>query len=288
MSLGIALALVCAAATQLGFLCKHRGASTAPLVDARRPLRSARSLFGSRWFALGMAVAVVAWVLHVGALAMAPLSTVQAVMSTGVVMMAVLGAKLFGHIVGARQWAGVAMTAAGLALLVVTLPSSEGHAAFAVPVLLTFELGTLALGVFLIAAPKLGAPAHHHGALLGGAAGVLFGVSDVSLKALTGATGDGLAGLLLSPWIPVAVVASVLAFLASARGFQEGAAVPVIACTSTAANLTTIIGGILVFGDALAAGLMLIVQLAAFAMVAAASLLTPSGHGAPLPQAQPA
>jgi len=285
LSLGIALALVCAAATQLGFLCKHRGASTAPLVDARRPLRSARSLFGSRWFALGMAVAVVAWVLHVGALAMAPLSTVQAVMSTGVVMMAVLGAKLFGHIVGARQWAGVAMTAAGLALLVVTLPSSEGHAAFAVPVLLTFELGTLALGVFLIAAPKLGAPAHHHGALLGGAAGVLFGVSDVSLKALTGATGDGLAGLLLSPWIPVAVVASVLAFLASARGFQEGEAVPVIACTSTAANLTCIVGGILVFGDALAAGLMLVVQLAAFAMVAAASLLTPSGHGAPLPQA---
>jgi drug/metabolite transporter (DMT)-like permease len=239
LSLGIVLALACAAVTQLGFLCKHRGASSAPLVDARRPLRSARSLFASKWFALGMAVAVVAWVLHVAALALAPLSTVQAVMSTGVVMMAVLGAKLFGHVVGARQWAGVGLTAAGLALL-------------------------------------------------GGAAGVLFGVSDVSLKALTGATGDGLAGLVLSPWIPIAVLASVLAFLASARGFQEGDAVPVIACTSTAANLTTIVGGILVFGDALAAGLMLIVQLAAFAMVAAASLLTPSGHGAPLPQAQPA
>jgi len=289
LSLGIAMALACAAVTQLGFLCKHRGATSAPLVDARRPLRSARSLFASKWFALGMAIAVVAWVLHVAALAVAPLSTVQAVMSTGVVMMAVLGAKLFGHVVGARQWAGVGLTAAGLALLVVTLPAAEGHsAAFATPVMLAFELGTLALGVFFIAAPKLGAPAHHHGALLGGAAGVLFGVSDVSLKALTGATADGLAGLVLSPWIPIAILASVLAFLASARGFQEGAAVPVIACTSTAANLTTIIGGILVFGDALAAGLMLIVQLAAFAMVAAASLLTPSGHGAPLPQAQPA
>jgi hypothetical protein len=129
-------------------------------------------------------------------------------------------------------------------------------------------------------------PAHHHGALLGGAAGVLFGVSDVALKALTGALGDGLLGLVLSPWIPVAAIASVLAFLASARGFQQGDAVPVIACTSTAANLTCIVGGILVFGDALAAGLLLAVQLAAFALVAAASLLTPSGHGAPV--AQPA
>jgi hypothetical protein len=92
--------------------------------------------------------------------------------------------------------------------------------------------------------------------------------------------------LALSPWIPVAAVASVLAFLASARGFQQGDAVPVIACTSTAANLTAIVGGIVVFGDALAAGVLLVVQLAAFAMVAAASLLTPSGHGAPV--AQPA
>ena len=69
-----------------------------------------------------------------------------------------------------------------------------------------------------------------------------------------------------------------LAFLASARGFQEGDAVPVIACTSTAANLTCIIGGILVFGDALAAGILLFVQIAAFALVAVAALVTPTGQ----------
>jgi drug/metabolite transporter (DMT)-like permease len=277
LELGIVLALACAAATQLGFLCKHRGATSAPPVDARRPLKSARSLFASKWFAVGMAVAAGAWILHVAALAMAPLSTVQAVMSTGVVMLAVLGAKLFGQVVGARQWAGVAMTAIGLLMLVLTLPDSDGHSAFAVPGLMAFEAGTLVLGVLLIAAPKLGAPAHHHGALLGGAAGVLFGVSDVSLKALTGVTGDGIMALALSPWIPVAAVASVLAFLASARGFQEGDAVPVIATTSTAANLTCIVGGILVFGDALAGGILLAVQLAAFALVALAALVTPTG-----------
>jgi hypothetical protein len=124
----------------------------------------------------------------------------------------------------------------------------------------------------------MGAPAHHHGALLGAAAGVLFGVGDVALKALTGAAGDGAIALLLSPWLPIAVIAAALAFLASARGFQEGEAVPVIASTSTAANLTCIIGGILVFGDALAAGVLLAVQLAAFALVAAAALVTPTGQ----------
>jgi multidrug transporter EmrE-like cation transporter len=275
LGLGIGLALVCAVATQLGFLCKHRGAARAPEVRLQQPLRSARALFASRWFAIGMAVAAVAWFLHVAALALAPLSTVQAVLSTGVVMLAVMGDRIFGHAVSPRQWLGVAMTAAGLGLLVLTVPAApDSGSAFAVPGLIAFEAATLALGTLLIAAPKMGAPAQHHGVLLGAAAGVLFGVSDVAVKALT--------GLAASPWLPIAALASVLAFLASARGFQEGEAVPVIASTSTAANLTCIVGGIVVFGDALAAGILLGVQLAAFALVAAAALVTPSGHGRPV------
>jgi drug/metabolite transporter (DMT)-like permease len=286
LELGIGLALVCAVATQLGFLFKHRGAERAPEVRIAQPLRSARALFASRWFAIGMAVAAAAWLFHVAALALAPLSTVQAVLSTGVVILAVMGDRIFGHPVSRRQWTGVAMTATGLGLLVLTVPTTHGTgSAFAVPGLLAFEAAMLAIGTLLIAAPRLGAPAEHHGVLLGASAGVLFGVSDVALKALTGLAHDGVIGVIASPWLPVAAIASVIAFLASARGFQEGEAVPVIASTSTAANLTCIVGGIVVFGDALAAGILLGVQLAAFALVAAAALVTPSGHGRPVAQA---
>lgn len=284
--MGIGLALLCAAATQLGYLCKHRGAVCAPRVRIQEPLRSARELLASRWFAIGMAIAAVAFALHVAALALAPLSTVQAVLSTGVVMLAVLGNGLFGHAVTGRQWLGVGMTAAGLALLVLTLPAPDGTGShFATPGLIAFEAATVVLGALLIAAPRMGAPDHHHGVLLGAAAGVLIGVSDVAVKALTGMAGDGVLGVLASPWLPLAVIAGVVAFLASARGFQEGEAVPVIASTSTAANLTCIVGGIVVFGDALAAGILLGVQLAAFALVAAAALVTPCGEGRPVAQA---
>ena len=285
-NLGLALALVCAALTQLGFLFKHRGANAVPLIEWNRPLRSAGVLLRTKWFMVGVVVGAGAWALHVAALALAPLSVVQAVLSTGVVLLAVLGSRVFGFSVPRRQWAGVGMTAAGLLLLMVTLPRAAGaHAAFAVPGLLAFEGGMLAVGAVLIVVPRLGAPAHHHGAVLGAASGTLFGVSDVALKALTGVAGDGALSIVLSPWLPVAVLASMLAFLASARGFQEGDAVPVIACTSTAANVTCILGGILVFGDALAGGLMLAAQVAAFALVAAAALLTPAGHGRPAPAA---
>lgn len=276
LNLGILLALACAVATQLAFLYKHRGACAAPRVDIRRPLRSARCLFASKWFAIGWSVAVFAWILHVAALAFAPLSVVQAVLSTGVVVLAVLAERLFGFTVGPRQWLGVAMTALGLLLLVITLPTAPGtHSSYSVAGMIAFEGGMLLLGVLLITGPRV-APDHHHGVLLGAAAGVLFGVSDVAIKALTGLVGDGLIGVALSPWMGVALLASVVAFYASARGLQDGEAVPVIAATSTAANVSCILGGIVVFGDPLPSdALGIAVQLFAFALVVVAALVTP-------------
>jgi hypothetical protein len=74
LQLGILLALVCAFATNLGFFYKHRGACAAPPVDIKHPLRTARALYSSKWFAVGMLVATSAWGFHVAALAMAPMS----------------------------------------------------------------------------------------------------------------------------------------------------------------------------------------------------------------------
>ena len=65
--------------------------------------------------------------LHVGALALAPLSIVQAVLSAGLVFLAVLAERFFGFRLGRRQWIGVIITAAGLAVIGLTqepLPAS--------------------------------------------------------------------------------------------------------------------------------------------------------------------
>ena len=86
----------------------------------------------------------------------------------------------------------------------------------------------------------------------------------------------GLLGL-LSPWLLTCVIASVLAFYASARGLQKGEAVPVITLTAAAANVSAIAGGILVFGDPLAREpLGLVLQSLAFVMVIVAAALTPA------------
>jgi drug/metabolite transporter (DMT)-like permease len=273
--IGILLAFACAMATQLGFLYKHRGANAAPTVDMRHPLRTVRQLFASRWFAIGMAVALGAWILHVAALVFAPLSVVQAVLSTGVVMLAVLAERLFGFEVGRRQWLGVAMTAVGLVLLVITLPAHSGtHSAYSVGGMIAFEGGMVAIGALLISGPRIGAPDHHHGVMVGAAAGVLFGVSDVAIKALTGM--GGVLEIVGSPWMAITILASIVAFYASARGLQDGEAVPVIAATSTAANVSCILGGIVVFGDPMPSDTLgIAVQAFAFVLVILAALVTP-------------
>ena len=82
--------------------------------------------------------------------------------------------------------------------------------------------------------------------------------------------------MILSPWLLVAILGSIIAFYASARGLQDGEAVPVIASTSTAANVSCILGGIIVFGDPMPADVLgIVVQIFAFVMVIVAALVTP-------------
>ena len=289
LDLGILLALACAFVANLGFFYKYRGANEVPKVQVLHPLRSARRLYSSKWFALGMLTATGSWGLHVAALALAPMSVIQVSLAAGVVFIAVMADRLFGFEVGRRQWLGLMLTAAGLVLLGVTLPAMHGaHSHFSQAAMISFEAGLFGLGGLLLMGPRMGGPVEHHGVMLGAAAGILFGVSDTAIKALTGITGaHGLLGLALSPWLAVAVVASIVAFYASARGLQDGEAVPVIAVTGTAANIAGIAGGIVVFGDPMAGSTLgVTLQALAFVLVVVASALMPAPvRAAGVPQA---
>ena len=275
---GILLALACALTTNVGFLYKHRGACAAPAVDMKRPFWSAKSLFASRLFALGMLIAVGAWIFHVAAMTIAPLSLVQAVLAGGVVLLAIMAERMFGLKIGRRQWLGLGFTALGLMLLGVSLPAAHGaHSRFSVPGMIAFEAGLIIAGSLLIIGPRFGARREHHGFMLGAAAGILFGVSDVAIKAISGMVASHGALGLISPWTIVTVGASIAAFYASAKGLQDGDAVPVIAITGTAANVAGIVGGIIVFGDPLSGNpVTLIVECLAFLLVLAAAWLMPA------------
>jgi drug/metabolite transporter (DMT)-like permease len=278
VQIGLLLALACAFATNLAFLWKHRGAIAAPEIHMSHPLKSAADLFRSKWWAIGFAVALAAWVLHVVALALAPISLVQAVISGGLVFLAVLADRWFGFDLGRREWIGVGLTAVGLAFLGLTVQSgSTGtHSSYSISAMIGFEGGMILLGTLLVLSHRVERIRHRHGVLLGAAAGILFGVSDVSIKALTGTVPGNLLAI-VSPWTAVALVASVAAFYASARALQVGEGVSTIAITTVSANVSAIMGGIVVFGDPLGDDAFAIIARAcAFTLVIAAAAFTPA------------
>ena len=274
---GLACAVLSAFGTNLAFLYKHRGAVAAPDVDMHHPLRSAADLFRSKWFAIGWLVAVVAFLAHVGALALLPLSTAQAVLSGGFVLLAVLAERFFGFQLGRRQWIGITLVAVSLALIGLTGEESGGDTSdYSLSALILFEGIGIAVGLMLIFSHRVERVRAQQGVMLGAAAGLGFGLSDVAIKALSDDLESGLVGL-LSPWSVLIVVAAVGSFFASARSLQVGDGVAVIAVTSVAANMSSIVAGMVVFGDPLGDdALVVTARLIAFGMVLVAAALMPA------------
>jgi hypothetical protein len=279
VQLGLLFALATAITSIVGFLLKYRGADESPAVTLRNPVKSSLALFKSRWYTIGIIVATGSWGLHVAALALAPISIVQSVIAGGLVLLTVIADRVFGFNVTKREWVCVGLTALGLAFLAATMHGTAGdkHS--------DYETGTLALyvggaaGIGLLAAvasrrSAMGGPA------LAMSAGLLWGASDVSIKALSDHLDQGAFGW-VHPLALVILMASLVGLAVSARSLQVGEAVSVIAITSASANLCTIAAGPIVFGEPLPSdGFQLAVRLLAFALVIGASALTPPPLGA--------
>jgi len=279
LAAGLLLAGLSAAVSQVGFLLRHRGAVAAPDVDMHRPLRSAIDLFRSKWWTVGYALAVGAYLLHVGALTLAALSLVQVVLAGGIVLLAVIAERFFGFELGRRQWFGVVLASVGLALLALTGESRSGQdsADYSVVAMVAFEAALVAAGTALILTYGVERLRSQRGVLLAVAAGLLFTVTHVAVKALSGKADTSVAEIVGSPYLPIAVAGGVAAFFASARSLQLGPAVPVIAVTSIAGNASAIPAGIVVFGDPLGSdALAVAVRSLAFVLIVVAAALIPA------------
>jgi hypothetical protein len=280
VQIGIGLAVAAALLTNLASLLKHRGCHHADPVRIHEPLRSARNLASSPWFAAGWGVAALAWLIHIAALSLAPISIVQAVLAGGAVTLAVMAQRLFGDAVERRQWLALLLGGAGLALLVLTVPHFAGnHSGFEVGAMLGFEGGLALVASGLALGHRSERLADHGEVVLAALAGILFALAGVAIKGLTGA--EGISPAVLAPWIALTAVAGIGAQYAAAAALQRGGAIETIGLIGLVANAAQIVGGVLVFGDPLSSSPLGIgLQLSAFAMVCASALLIPARRGA--------
>jgi hypothetical protein len=274
LSLGLGLAVVASVAANGSYLLQHAGSRGAPTVDLRRPLVTFRGLLGSRLWLAGTAGGVVGSVLHVAALANAPLSLVQAFTAGGLALTVPIAARAFGQRLERAERRAVFVLVAALTLLGL---GAGSFVARAVPVhALVGAVGIAALAATALSVPRAGA---RRGRLLGAAGGVLYGAADATTKAVT-MTHGGLVAALTSPWMVVLVALCVAAFACFQRGLQIGPAVPVIAVMTGATNAVAIVIGLLVFGEPLgAAPAFAALHVVAFVLAVAAGLTLARAQG---------
>jgi hypothetical protein len=265
---GLVLALASAGALNWSYYTQHGAASALPPLSLRRPVHSLALLFRNRRWLAGFVIGIGGWGLYVAALALAPLSLVQAAAAGGIAVLAALVGRL-----SRRERIAVVVAIAGLFLLGLSLvgvsaPSSHGSWP-AVAAWMGASVGAAAFAAGPLARVLAG------GAGLGVAAGVLYAAGDVGTKAAV--VGGGRLA-----FVPALLACHGLAFIALQLGFQRGGALATAGMATLWTNALPIAAGSMLFGESLPGGLRGVARVAAFAcvVIGAAALARPDAEQA--------
>ena len=232
------LALVSAAAINVGFLLQHR-ALTRP-GGGSRPLIA---MLSDRTWLVGQAVGWVGFLGQLLAVALAPLSLVQAFAAGGLAISLPIAARMFGQRVSESQLLAIVLMAVALTSLPIALAShSSLHGGTLLLMSLVMLAGAAAIGV-------TGGPA-----MQAIAAGCSYAVADAAIKAIsTGWHAHGFAAL-ASVWTALAVVGTFGGFIAFQSSLRRGSAVVAISLMNVFAALGALACGTYAFGEALGTG----------------------------------
>jgi hypothetical protein len=266
-------AVAAALAINAGYVLQHRGLVTTPRVELRRPVAAVAALVRCRRWLAGAALGYAGLGLELVALTTLRLSTVQATIAAGLVVVAVLGR---GAPAGPAAPAGALLAVAALAALAAVTPRPPAVLPAPAPWALAAAIGLIAAAAVATAA------ARRTPAGLAVAAGLWYGATSLAVAAL--------APVLAGAPRPPAVVAVALAggapvtaagFLCFQRALQGGRPLAVVTAMMAAMSSAAIAGGLVVLGDPLAPGpAARAVQLTALAVAGLSALVVLRGEPA--------
>ena len=260
--IGLPLAFASALVTNAAYSLEHDAAAALPPLSPHRPFRSVQTLLGDRRWLLAFGAETAGWLMYVAALGLAPLALVQAVVASGVAVLAFMTARGHPSRLARREQLAVVLAVAGLALLASSLagatPSDEHPPVIGVVLWMSACAGGAAA---LIATRVRIARA----AALGLAAGLLFADGDISAKLV------GYGGL----WL-IALATLIVAYATGTSvlqwAYQRGDALTAAGMATLATNAVPIAAGFVLFGETLPRGLRAVLQVASFACLVASAV----------------
>ena len=232
------LALVSGALINIGFLLQQRGLRGGTSDGGWHGLLAAAR---SRTWLAGQLLGWIGFAGQIVAVAMAPLTLVQAFVAGSLALSIPVAARLFGLRVRREQLAAIGLVAAALFLLPIGFAAHNSH---------------LNPGVLIAAALTGGAVAAAIARVSGGAAravaaGLCYGIADAAIKAAAvSVRAHGLAGL-PAGWALLAAVATFGGFLAFQSALRHADAIAAVSLMNALTAVTALSLGLLAFGEAL-------------------------------------
>jgi drug/metabolite transporter (DMT)-like permease len=265
--LAVAVALLATTAYHLGLILEKRALARLPAIDARHAASLLRILLTAPAWLAGFCLMLCGFGLQVVALTLAPVSVVQPVLGSGVVILLVLSRIVLRETLGRLELGCVLAMAGAIVVIALSATGSAGHvghqtsglllAAVAVPAILV----ALGLGASALRPDPAGrhrAPAN--GVSYAVASGLLYGVATLAIKGLSGTIahhGALSARLLLavagSPYPYVTVGCSAIGMLIFQTGLQRCRVSIVGPVSNISGSVFFIVAGTWLFGERLPA-----------------------------------
>jgi drug/metabolite transporter (DMT)-like permease len=203
------------------------------------------------WLA-GMIAQAAGWILQAAALDRGPLVVVQSLTAMSLVIALPLGIWLTRQHIGRREWLGALAVLVGIMFFLWAGSPSGGKNHPSASLWWGACLGTAVL-VCLLAGAGTRMQGASKALLFGSAAGFGYGLQAAVTKTFVGELGHGALSLLADWSVYVLVVSAVVGFVLQQGALKTGVLAPAMASSNAVTLFSSVILGIVVYGERLAA-----------------------------------
>ncbi|KPI14779.1 hypothetical protein OK074_8622 [Actinobacteria bacterium OK074] len=262
---GVAAALLANTLYSTGFVLEKRALAALPAVDVRRPARLLRVVLGSPLWIGGSIALAAGFGAQLAVYRTLPIAAAQGIFVSGLVLLVLLSARLLGEETTGRERYALGAILAALLMVVLSLREGADQVSRAAPyqLILTVCVPSLALGIWLYGAAERRSRHRHRrpttGVEYGVAVGLLYGVSSLAIKGISGYLPDlassGLPATVLdvlrSPYPYLLLCTGAFGLVMSQAALQRCRASLIVPVCTTVTSLYTAVLGTLSFGEAL-------------------------------------
>ncbi|MEV5610523.1 hypothetical protein [Streptomyces sp. NPDC052225] len=290
---GVGAALLANTLYSVGFVLEKRALTRLPEVSVRRPAHLLRQVITSPLWLAGSIALASGFGAQLAVYRTLPIAAAQGIFVSGLVLLLLLSSRLLGERTSGRERYAIGAILAALLMVVLSLrDTGQGQDAIGgrapAPLILTVCIPSLAAGLYLYGAAERRARHRHRmptaGVEYGVAVGLLYGVSSLAIKGVSGVLPD-VPALFTSPYPYLLLCTGACGLVMSQAALQRCRASLIVPVCTTVTSLFTAVLGTLAFGESLPhEPLRLTLRVAGTALAVAVLVLMPKHDAQPAPE----